>query len=679
MEPLSSSPVRACEAEALGTQTPDTRTTDTDAPPSAVETVREEGRLLEALGTDAAGGRVFAVRIIAYGDSKNGRRYPPEVMRRAVGLYEGARAYDHHRTAEELQSSTIAGMIGYFADARAADDGIHADLHLLPSASQAAEALDASLAVQALGAPPLVGISHDVMAHYKPVSVGGRRMQEAIAIAKVHSADVVADPAAGGQITRMVAGGLGAAGDEGQEDAGGNRGRDDGPDGRGGGGAAELLHDAGTARGRQVIAQESAARGLPPASIEHVTRALPARFSEAQLSAVIDAIQAATGTRERAELRPAAVQVTTEARDKKVAALDEMLSYQPKGPAYRSLREAYMDLTGARPDFLGEDFNRRILRESFGAGFDSAMRAAESMDSASWAQVLGDAVTRRLIAEYGVPNLMVWQQIVSSTPTGLDFRTQRRGRVGGYGTLPTVAEGQPYQPLPSPPDEEATYAITKKGGTEDLTLEMIANDDIQALRSIPFRLGRAASQTLYRFVFDFFPTNAATTYDATALFHTNHANTDNPAALGQSALSAGRRKMRRQAAYGDGSDILSIVPKFLIVPTDLEELAYQLCSSEHAIPSTGNDPADRPNIHRGLVPLVIDYYADASDWFLTADPMLCPTIEIGFYGPTTEPELFTQSDPNVGSMFNADKFTYKIRHVYSGTVLDHRGMYRGSN
>ena len=33
------------------------------------------GRVLEAKGDDADGGRVFRVRIIAYGDSKNGRRY----------------------------------------------------------------------------------------------------------------------------------------------------------------------------------------------------------------------------------------------------------------------------------------------------------------------------------------------------------------------------------------------------------------------------------------------------------------------------------------------------------------------------------------------------------------------------------------------------------------------------
>src|SRR5439155_24591319 len=113
-------------------------------------------------------------------------------------------------------------------------------------------------------------------------------------------------------------------------------------------------------------------------------------------------------------------------------------------------------------------------------------------------------------------------------------------------------------------NEEITYAITKRGGTEDVTLEMVANDDVRAIQRIPVKLGLAAAQTLYRFVWDFFVTNAATSYDATALFHANHSNTA-ASALSQSALSTARRAMRKQTAYGDTADVLSIVPRFLVV------------------------------------------------------------------------------------------------------------------
>jgi hypothetical protein len=281
-----------------------------------------------------------------------------------------------------------------------------------------------------------------------------------------------------------------------------------------------------------------------------------------------------------------------------------------------------------------------------------------------------------MVAMYAQPSLQNWRQIVSSIIPVADFRTQRIDRLGGYGTLPAVNQGAPYQPLTSPADEEVTYAITKRGGTEDLTLEMIANDDVRAIGNIPKRLGMAASRTLHNFVWDFIATNP-TLYDSVALFHATHANTT-AAALSQSAVSTLRGLMRSQTGYGDSSNILSLTPKFLIVPNELEELAYQLCTSAVAIPSTPAGPTDTPNIHQGLQHIVVDYLTDANDWFLIADPNMCPTIEVGFYQGREAPELFTQADQTVGSMFSADKLTMKIRHIYSGAVVEYRGMQRGT-
>jgi hypothetical protein len=370
--------------------------------------------------------------------------------------------------------------------------------------------------------------------------------------------------------------------------------------------------------------------------------------------------------------------VTKESAAKKTEALDAFWAGDyTKG--YRSFREAYLDITGHRPAAWGEDVNRRILRESFGAGFDSAVRSAESLDASSWAQALGDSLTRRMIRMYGQPSLASWRKVVSEVVPVMDFRQQKRVRVGGYGLLPEVAEGAPYQPLQSPGDEEAVYSIIKRGGTEDLTLEMIANDDIGAIRSVPRNMGLAAAITLYRFVWDLLITNVTCTYDGTALFHTNHANTTNPLVLNQTGLSTARRLMRKQAAYGASTNILSLTPRLLVVPADLEEMAFQLTTSAVAVPSTPAGPSDTPNIHRGMDFEVLDYWTDTNDWFLAADPMMCPLIEVGFYQGREEPELFTQADANTGTMFNADKFTYKLRHIYSGTPLEHRGFQRGAN
>jgi hypothetical protein len=674
---------------------------------------RIEGRVLEAVGTDAAGGRVFRVRIIREGTSKNRKRYTEAVLRRAAPLYEGAKAYDHHRSREEMASSTLAGLVGGYRsvsyEAGSDGGGLYGDLHLFPSARHTAEALDASIAAQQAGLPPLVGISHDVLASFKAGAPGPRgHVQEAVAITRVHSADVVADPSAGGQAERVLAGGITATSEESDVEV-----------------TTEAVLDAFTEASDEQLAAYGLTRvtpahtteaapvgepkgsflaslmldaklaqaGIPATVKESVLAALPERVTESDIDGQIGAYKGMLAGLERAGLAPTVtVQVTQEAVDKKIKALDAFFNGDFHN-GYRSFRGAYEDFTGRRQSAMGgEDYNRVILRESFAEDYTyQEERATESMTASSWNLVLGDSVTRRLIAEYNRPGLDVWQDFVSSTPPVNDFRTQRIDRIGGYGLLPTVAQGAPYQPLTSPTNEEVTYALAKKGGTEDVTLEMIANDDVRAISKIPAKLGRAAARTLYLFVLEllrpstgtYAPTGTAgnpTIYDSTALYVAGHANTTT-SPLSQTALSVSRAKMRQQAAYGDAVDILGATPKYLLVPPTLEELGFQLVTSAVAVPGTPAGPSDTPNIHRGLELRVIDYWDGLSttQWAVIGDPNDIPTIEIGFYQGKRMPEMFQQSDPTVGSMFNADKFTWKIRHIYSGAILDYRGFQRGNS
>lgn len=698
------------------------------------------GRVMEAKGEDDTGGRVFRVQVITFGDSRNGRRYPSKVMTEAAPLYEGAKAYDHHRTNEELTTSTINGLVGAYMNVAATKTGLEADLHLLPSATHTAEALDASLGLQAKGLAPLVGISHDVMARYQPLVEGGKRLMEATEIVTVNSADIVADPAAGGRATRMVAGGTdptqkiqedpmnlkqllemlrgatperraelvqehsallddagitsdditrmltdpASAGDGSGEGAGGSagEGQEKTPELVGAGAATEAVYARTSPLGRMLLREAVVGAGLDERLVESVAKQLPDRFTETDLTRTVETARNFTAEFERAGLAPQVQggQVTKDAQDKKVERLDAFFAGD-HAKGYRSFKEAFLDITGFDPRRIfaldGEDFNRIVLRESIGPVPYDSSRGTESVTTTTWSEILGDAVTRRMIAEYSLAQLSSWRRLVSSTPPINDFRTQRIDRMGGYGTLPTVAEGAPYQPLTTPPDEEATYKLDKRGGTEDMTIETIANDDVRAIQRIPAKLGRAAAWTLYRFVWDFLRTNPTLTYDSVALFAAGHGNTDNPAALSQSTLSVGRRKMRQQSAYGDTTEILSIVPKFLVVPAALEELAFQLTTSAVAIPATPAGPSNTPNLHQGMEPIVLDYLTDTDDWFLAADPALAPTIEVGFYQGRQDPELFVQNDPTVGSVFTADKVTWKIRHIYSGTVLEHRSFYRG--
>ncbi|GII88269.1 hypothetical protein Ssi03_62590 [Sphaerisporangium siamense] len=676
---------------------------------------RADARVIEAKGSTPDGGRIYRVRMIEAGDSKNGRRYPQAVLAAAAARYEGAKAYDRHRDLAELKSGTIVGLVGAYRSVEAADDGLYADLHLLPSATHAAEALDAALAGQAEGLDPLIGLSHDVYATFKSVTENGVQLQEATAITKVNSVDLVSDPAAGGKASRVVANvdptETGAEPDEAKEApvpatkeeilAAFKDATDEelaavglakaattetttptppAPPKQEEQKAVEVAQPKGSFLGQLLIRSKVEDAGLPASAVEAVAAALPDMVTESAVDAQIATVKSGLAILERASLTPTVtVKVTQEDRDKKVAALDSFFSGN-FSEGFNSFRQAFVEITGRQPKSWDEDFSRTMLRESFGGGFDSGFRAEESLDSGSWAQVLGDSITRRMMAMYQLPNLQSWRRVVSSIVPVNDFRTQRIGRIGGYGSLPVVNEGAPYQPLTSPGDEEATYAINKKGGTEDLTLEMIANDDVRKISQIPTKLGRAAAQTLLRFVWGFLSTNATCTYDGTALFHASHGNNITTSVLSQSALTVARRRMREQVAYGDPNEVLDNTPRLLIVPSALEELAWTLVTSAVSVGAATTDAElsrTAPNLHQSMEFLVLSFLTDPSDWFLSADPQAVPTLEIGFYLGRQDPELFTQADATSGSMFNADKMTLKIRHIYSGTILDHRGLYAG--
>lgn len=333
-------------------------------------------------------------------------------------------------------------------------------------------------------------------------------------------------------------------------------------------------------------------------------------------------------------------------------------------PALMSFRNLYADITG----------DTRVTGR-----MSECTRLTENLTSATFDQVLADAINRRMVADYAMQNQAAWRGTIAEVVPAADFRTQHRVRFGGYGNLPTVTQGSPYAALTSPTDEEATYSVSKRGGTEQLTIEMIANDDVGAVRRIPQKLARSAAQTLYEFVFDFLATNA-TIYDSVALIASGHSNIVTTA-MTTSNIAALRLKMKNQADMSNSKRI-GLKARYLFVPNDLEELAFYLTQADRAVPDssvTSTAAAAAPNFVRGqgIQPIVVDYWTDANDYHLTASVDQTPMIEVAFLGGREEPELFVQDTPNQGSLFTNDVITYKLRHIYGGGVLDYRGFAGG--
>lgn len=295
-------------------------------------------------------------------------------------------------------------------------------------------------------------------------------------------------------------------------------------------------------------------------------------------------------------------------------------------------------------------------------------RLTESLATTDWAQVVADALNKRLIRDYNMLGLDTWRTFVDVIPLR-DFKTQHRIRYGGYPNLPIRTEGNAYAALTSPTDEEATYVPATRGGTEDITRELILNDDVGAIQRIPTRLARAAAQTLHEFVFDMIrPGVNPTIYDGVALYHASHANTGT-AALDATSLAAARLRMKKQTMK-DNNKRLGLRAGYVVIPSDLEATADALLTP--AAGQYNNVPTFLQK--QNMAPIVVDYWTDANDWVLVARPEDVVGIELGFIGGQETPELFVSDVANVGSWFTNDKITYKIRHEYGGAIVDFRAF-----
>ena len=355
-------------------------------------------------------------------------------------------------------------------------------------------------------------------------------------------------------------------------------------------------------------------------------------------------------------------------REKTLKALDGFFAGEniDNIPKFRYFREAYEVITGDR-DVTGL-FRKCINLHKF----------TEALSASSFGDVLGDSIARRMQAEYAEPELKDIFKIISEISNIKDFRDNPRMKIGGYGDMPLVAEEGTYQPLTSPADTKESYSISKYGGLETITFEMVANDDQRAVKRIPRAMGRGSARTLRSFVLSLLTDNAVMNEDSKAVFHADHSNL-RTSAMSDTELSVIRQAMRSQTPYGQVTKPLGLVPKTILAPNELEKLAWKLVNAALQVASGESTPRYtdvEPNFHakQGMDVIIVDEWSDADNFYTACNTKDCPTIELGFYNGQQEPELFVQDSPTGGSVFSADKITYKIRHIYGGVILDYRGL-----
>lgn len=139
---------------------------------------------------DREKGIIFGVKVLGL-NSQNGRRYTPEAVKKAVGLYEGIGVFTDHPSTPS-SSRSVTERFGWIENVRlASDGGLIGDLHILNPGTDIAE----SVFLAAEKNPQLAGLSHNAEGDGYRDADGTFIVEE---ISDVRSVDLVAEPATTG-------------------------------------------------------------------------------------------------------------------------------------------------------------------------------------------------------------------------------------------------------------------------------------------------------------------------------------------------------------------------------------------------------------------------------------------------------------------------------------------------
>lgn len=311
----------------------------------------------------------------------------------------------------------------------------------------------------------------------------------------------------------------------------------------------------------------------------------------------------------------------------------------------------------------------------------------EAMTRADFPNLFGDILDRQILANYQ-ETPQVYRQFCR-IGTVSDFRQVKRFTVSGAeSVLPKVNEQAEY-PVASIADASPyTYKVEKYGRRVPFSWEAMVNDDLDALRSIPERLGRAARRSESKFATSLFVD--ASGPNAT-FFSVGNANrvTSNPVLSIASLQSAMALLGAMKDAEGEPVVVETAV---LVVPPALEIVARNILNATQIeiveSGGTSNQKLIAENWMRNRVQLVVDPYHPIvastangnTSWYLFASPSSGrPALEVGFLRGHETPELFIKqpnvqaagggADPMNGD-FDTDSIEYKVRHVFGGALMD---------
>nr|DAU57205.1 MAG TPA: major capsid protein [Caudoviricetes sp.] len=311
-----------------------------------------------------------------------------------------------------------------------------------------------------------------------------------------------------------------------------------------------------------------------------------------------------------------------------------------------------------------EALQREGLKANFGDNMELARQAINS--TSTFPAIMANLANKSVMV--GFNEAETTYQIWAGKGSNRDFKEAARVALSEAGNLELVPEGGQFQ-QDFLGEASARTKVATYGKLFSLTRQAIINDDLGLFSKIATKYGSAAKRLVNKMVYAQLTGNVKM-QDNIALFDTKHGNVAGTGeALSVKAIAKAITAMRRQKGI-TGDATLNITPKYLVVPPELEMVAYQIVNSTAAVDGANSGVV---NPYKGRFVVVADAeLTDPDAWYLVADASQHDTIEVTYLNGVETPRLETRQG------FDVDGIEYKVAFDCGVSALDFRGVFKNA-
>jgi caudovirus prohead protease len=311
-----------------------------------------------------------------------------------------------------------------------------------------------------------------------------------------------------------------------------------------------------------------------------------------------------------------------------------------------------------------EALQREGLKANFGDNMELARQAINS--TSTFPAIMSNLANKSVMT--GFNEAETTYQIWAGKGSNRDFKEAARVALSEAGNLELVPEGGQFQ-QDFLGEASARTKVATYGKLFSLTRQAIINDDLGLFSKIATKYGSAAKRLVNKMVYAQLTGNVKM-QDGVALFDNKHGNVAGTGeALSVKAIAKAITAMRRQKGI-TGDATLNITPKYLVVPPELEMVAYQIVNSTAAVDGVNSGVV---NPYKGRFVVVADAeLTDPDAWYLVADASQHDTIEVTYLNGVETPRLETRQG------FDVDGIEYKVAFDCGVSALDFRGVFKNA-